>query len=81
MRLIHSEIEGIKFYHREGFSDLKTFEEVLGAKGLSEKRYDNRQRGTLDGLRRQRRGFYSSCLLDGRKGYCLRARPAQLQND
>ncbi len=32
MRLIHSEIEGIKFYHREGFSDLKTFEEVLGRK-------------------------------------------------
>jgi len=32
MRLIKSEIEGIKFYHREGFSDLKTFEEVLGRK-------------------------------------------------
>ena len=25
-----SEIKGIKFYYREGFSDLKTFEEVIG---------------------------------------------------
>lgn len=28
MKLIKSEIKGIKFYHREGMSDLKTFEEV-----------------------------------------------------
>jgi FkbM family methyltransferase len=30
MKLIKSEIKGIKFYHREGMSDLKTFEEVIG---------------------------------------------------
>ena len=30
MKLIKGEIKGIKFYHREGMSDLKTFEEVLG---------------------------------------------------
>ena len=27
-----SEINGIKFFYREGFSDLKTFDEVLGNK-------------------------------------------------
>ena len=32
MRLLKSEINGIKFYYREGFSDLKTFEEVIGRK-------------------------------------------------
>lgn len=32
MKLSKGEINGIKFYHREGFSDLKTFEEVLGNK-------------------------------------------------
>ena len=30
MKLLKSEIKGIKFYHREGMSDLKTFEEVIG---------------------------------------------------
>jgi FkbM family methyltransferase len=30
MRVLNSEINGIKFYHRDGMSDLKTFEEVLG---------------------------------------------------
>lgn len=30
MILHKSEIKGIKFYHREGMSDLKTFQEVLG---------------------------------------------------
>jgi FkbM family methyltransferase len=30
MRLNQSELRGIKFYHREGFSDLKTFNEVIG---------------------------------------------------
>lgn len=29
MRLIKSEINGVKFYYRDGYSDLKTFEEVL----------------------------------------------------
>jgi FkbM family methyltransferase len=29
MKLIKSQIENIKFYHREGTSDLKTFEEVI----------------------------------------------------
>lgn len=29
MKLIQSEIKGIKFYYRESFSDLKTFHEVL----------------------------------------------------
>jgi len=28
--MIHSEIKGIRFYHRENTSDLKTFEEVIG---------------------------------------------------
>ena len=32
MKIHKSEINGIKFYYREGFSDLKTFEEVLGNK-------------------------------------------------
>jgi hypothetical protein len=27
---MQGEIKGIKFYHREGMSDLKTFEEVIG---------------------------------------------------
>jgi FkbM family methyltransferase len=30
MKLLKGEINGIKFYYREGFSDLKTFEEVIG---------------------------------------------------
>lgn len=30
MKLTHGSINGIRFYHREGFSDLKTFEEVIG---------------------------------------------------
>jgi FkbM family methyltransferase len=30
MKLLSSEIRGIKFLHREGFSDLKTFQEVIG---------------------------------------------------
>lgn len=29
MKITKAEIKGIKFYHREGLSDLKTFEEVL----------------------------------------------------
>lgn len=29
MKLLRSEIKGIKFYHREGMSDKKTFDEVL----------------------------------------------------
>jgi len=32
MKILQSEIDGIKFLHREGFSDLKTFEEVIGRK-------------------------------------------------
>ena len=30
MRLNKAEIKGIKFYYRDGMSDMKTFEEVLG---------------------------------------------------
>lgn len=30
MKMLQSEIEGIRFYHREGFSDQKTFNEVIG---------------------------------------------------
>lgn len=30
MKVLKGEIKGIKFFHREGMSDLKTFEEVLG---------------------------------------------------
>ena len=32
MKLLKDEINGIKFYHREGMSDLKTFKEVIGNK-------------------------------------------------
>jgi FkbM family methyltransferase len=32
MRLERGEINNIKFWHRDGFSDLKTFEEVIGRK-------------------------------------------------
>jgi len=32
MKLQQTSIGGIKFYHRPGFSDLKTFEEVIGRK-------------------------------------------------
>jgi len=32
MKLNEGQIDGIKFYHREGFSDLKTFNEVIGNK-------------------------------------------------
>ncbi len=37
MKLIKSELKGIKFYYREGTSDLKTFEEVIG-KNVYQKR-------------------------------------------
>lgn len=30
MKILKDEIKGIQFYHREGFSDLKTFKEVIG---------------------------------------------------
>ena len=30
MKITKGEINGIKFYYREGMSDIKTFEEVLG---------------------------------------------------
>lgn len=30
MRLRKDEIDGIQFFHREGYSDMKTFEEVIG---------------------------------------------------
>jgi hypothetical protein len=30
MKLNKGQIKGIKFYYRDGMSDLKTFEEVLG---------------------------------------------------
>jgi FkbM family methyltransferase len=32
MRLLQDSIDGIRFYHRPGFSDLKAFEEVVGRK-------------------------------------------------
>jgi hypothetical protein len=32
VKLERAEIDGLKFWHRPGFSDLKTFEEVLGRK-------------------------------------------------
>ena len=32
MKLVKETISGIRFYHRPGFSDLKTFEEVIGRK-------------------------------------------------
>ena len=32
MKIEQDEIKGIKFWHRKGFSDLKTFEEVIGNK-------------------------------------------------
>ena len=32
MKLVQETISGISFYHRPGFSDLKTFEEVIGRK-------------------------------------------------
>jgi len=32
MKLSEGKIDGIRFYYREGFSDLKTFEEVIGNK-------------------------------------------------
>jgi FkbM family methyltransferase len=38
MRLNQSELRGIKFYHREGFSDLKTFNEVIGKQVYLKKR-------------------------------------------
>lgn len=40
MKLSKGEINGIKFYYREGFSDLKTFEEVLGNKVYLKKGMD-----------------------------------------
>ena len=30
MKLEQAQIKGVKFWHRPGFSDLKTFEEVIG---------------------------------------------------
>lgn len=32
MKLVQSELDGIKFFYRDGFSDLKTFEEVIERK-------------------------------------------------
>lgn len=32
MKLFESEIDGLRFYYRDGFSDLKTFKEVIGNK-------------------------------------------------
>lgn len=32
MKLFESEIDGLRFYYRDGFSDLKTFNEVIGNK-------------------------------------------------
>ena len=52
MKILQSEIDGIKFLHREGFSDLKTFEEVIGRKTYLKKRYDYKSRRAMDGLRR-----------------------------
>jgi len=40
MKLSKGEINGIKFYYREEFSDLKTFEEVLGNKVYLKKGMD-----------------------------------------
>ena len=37
MKIEQEEIKGIKFWHRKGFSDLKTFEEVIG-KNVYQKR-------------------------------------------
>jgi len=37
MKLIQDSINGIKFYHRDGFSDLKTFKEVIGNKVYEKK--------------------------------------------
>jgi FkbM family methyltransferase len=37
MKMIQDSINGIKFYHREGFSDLKTFKEVIGNKVYEKK--------------------------------------------
>lgn len=46
MKILSGEIKGIKFYHREGMSDLKTFEEVLNKetylkKGMTIQKYEN----------------------------------------
>ena len=37
MKISKGEIKGIKFYYRDGFSDLKTFEEVIGRKTYMKK--------------------------------------------
>lgn len=37
MKMLQDSINGIKFYHREGFSDLKTFKEVIGNKVYEKK--------------------------------------------
>ena len=39
MKLSKSEIEGIFFHYREGFSDLKTFEEVIGRNVYEKKHF------------------------------------------
>jgi FkbM family methyltransferase len=44
MKVLKGEINGIRFFHREGMSDLKTFEEVLG-RGIYLKRGMTIQRG------------------------------------
>jgi FkbM family methyltransferase len=46
MKISQSEIKGIKFFHREGMSDLKTFQEVIGnevylKKGMTINRGEN----------------------------------------
>lgn len=44
MKVLRGEIKGIAFFHREGTSDLKTFEEVIG-RGVYEKRGNKIQAG------------------------------------
>ena len=44
MKLIRGEINGVKFWHRQGTSDLKTFEEVVG-RNVYEKRGNKIGRG------------------------------------
>ncbi len=48
MKVLKGEINGIRFFHREGMSDLKTFEEVLG-RGIYLKRGMTIQRGKNHG--------------------------------
>lgn len=37
MKLLQQEMRGIRFFHREGFSDLKTFKEVIGTKAYEQR--------------------------------------------